>query len=263
MGSVRQVSDVKVMLVKGGNGKGISKIEKTGTSGLVDTYTITYTDGSKTTYQVTNGNGIDHIAKTSTSGTTDTYTIYYTDGTTWTYDVENGGGQSGHTIEDDGVAMTDRSALDFIDHDLTDDSVNDATKVAPHRLSSSEMSEICFPLPDAPTLVGNMRMTKLWENPDPTQSFSAQNVTLSSGDYDLLCVVARLSASLTFNVSAFTPKGNGVHLVRTDKASTGVNIGRNMEYASDTTVHFVDAYRLNSTDNTMLIPYCIYGIKLL
>jgi hypothetical protein len=92
MGSVRQVSDVKVMLVKGGNGKGISKIEKTGTSGLVDTYTITYTDGSKTTYEVTNGNGIDHIAKTSTSGTTDTYTIYYTNGDEWTYTVENGGG---------------------------------------------------------------------------------------------------------------------------------------------------------------------------
>lgn len=36
-------------------GVGIQKIEKTDTQGLVDTYTITYTDGSTTTYTVTNG----------------------------------------------------------------------------------------------------------------------------------------------------------------------------------------------------------------
>ena len=36
-------------------GVGIQKIEKTGTDGLVDTYTITYTNGQTTTYTVTNG----------------------------------------------------------------------------------------------------------------------------------------------------------------------------------------------------------------
>ena len=36
-------------------GVGIQKIEKTGTVGLVDTYTITYTNGQTTTYTVTNG----------------------------------------------------------------------------------------------------------------------------------------------------------------------------------------------------------------
>lgn len=40
---------------KGDNGEGIESIEKTGTSGLVDTYTITYTDGSTSTFTVTNG----------------------------------------------------------------------------------------------------------------------------------------------------------------------------------------------------------------
>ena len=37
------------------NMKGISSIAKTGTSGLVDTYTITYTDGTTATFTVTNG----------------------------------------------------------------------------------------------------------------------------------------------------------------------------------------------------------------
>lgn len=39
---------------QGETGVGIQSIEKTGTSGLVDTYTITFTDGSTTTFTVTN-----------------------------------------------------------------------------------------------------------------------------------------------------------------------------------------------------------------
>ena len=83
-------------------GNGIASIEKTGTSGLVDTYTITYTDGTTTTFNVTNGqdgatgqtgatgNGIASITKTGSSGLVDTYTITFTDGTTYSYEVTNG-----------------------------------------------------------------------------------------------------------------------------------------------------------------------------
>ena len=39
----------------GATGNGIASITKTGTSGLVDTYTITYTDGTTTTFNITNG----------------------------------------------------------------------------------------------------------------------------------------------------------------------------------------------------------------
>ena len=39
----------------GNTGNGIFNVEKTATSGNVDTYTITYTNGSTSTYQVTNG----------------------------------------------------------------------------------------------------------------------------------------------------------------------------------------------------------------
>ena len=40
---------------QGETGNGISNISKTSSSGLVDTYTITYTNGNATTYDVTNG----------------------------------------------------------------------------------------------------------------------------------------------------------------------------------------------------------------
>lgn len=39
----------------GATGNGIASITKTGTAGLVDTYTITFTDGTTTTFDVTNG----------------------------------------------------------------------------------------------------------------------------------------------------------------------------------------------------------------
>lgn len=71
-------------------GNGIVSIEKTSTSVLTDTYTITYENGDTTTYEVENGNGIDKIEKTATSGLTDTYTITFTDGSTFTYSIDNG-----------------------------------------------------------------------------------------------------------------------------------------------------------------------------
>lgn len=78
-------------------GKGIQSITKTGTNVLTDTYTITYSDGTTTTYTVVNGNGISGIAKTSTSGLVDTYTISYTNGTSTQFTVSNGKGISSIT----------------------------------------------------------------------------------------------------------------------------------------------------------------------
>lgn len=80
----------KVLLLKGENGNSIASIAKTSTSGLVDTYTVTLTDGSTTEFTVTNGKGIVGIAKTGTSGLVDTYTITFNDNTTATFTVTNG-----------------------------------------------------------------------------------------------------------------------------------------------------------------------------
>lgn len=44
--------------IKGKDGRGISKIEKTATTGVVDTYTITFTDGTQSTYELHNSDGI-------------------------------------------------------------------------------------------------------------------------------------------------------------------------------------------------------------
>lgn len=77
---------------QGDTGNGISSVTKTSTSGLTDTYTILFTDGTSTTFDVENGKGISSIAKTSTSGLVDTYTITFNDSTTSTFTVLNGNG---------------------------------------------------------------------------------------------------------------------------------------------------------------------------
>lgn len=77
----------KTCLLKGESGKIIS-IERTDTSELIDTYTITFNDGETSEFTVTNGRAIVSVEKTSTVGYVDTYTITFNDGTTTTFDVE-------------------------------------------------------------------------------------------------------------------------------------------------------------------------------
>ena len=76
---------VKILMLKGQEGQSIKEIKKTSTNVLVDTYTITLTDGTKSTFTVTNGKGISNIRKTGTSGLVDTYTITYNNEKTSTF----------------------------------------------------------------------------------------------------------------------------------------------------------------------------------
>lgn len=93
---------VKTLMLKGQEGQSIKAIKKTSTNGLSDTYTITLTDGTTSTFSVTNGKGISSIEKTSTSGLSDTYTIRFNDGTTSTFAVTNGA--KGDSIPSGGTA---------------------------------------------------------------------------------------------------------------------------------------------------------------
>lgn len=83
-----KLNDIKTVLETANFGRGIDNISKTSTSGLVDTYTIEYTDDTTTTYNVTNGrNGTDGVdgvspsANVSKVGNTATITIVDGSGT--------------------------------------------------------------------------------------------------------------------------------------------------------------------------------------
>lgn len=89
----------KTIMLKGESGAHVSSFVKTSTVGNVDTYTITYDDGTTEEFTVTNGNGIYSIDKTSSSGLIDTYTITYENGDTSTFEITNGAnGAPGYEI---------------------------------------------------------------------------------------------------------------------------------------------------------------------
>lgn len=84
---------------KGTDGRAITSVEKISTSGLVDTYKISFSDKTSINFTVTNGSSIKSIAKTATSGLTDTYTVTLTDETTSTFNVNNGNGIASITLQ--------------------------------------------------------------------------------------------------------------------------------------------------------------------
>lgn len=111
---IDEVNDILNKINGGGvDGRGITSITKTGTDGLVDTYTILYTDNTTSTFTVTNGKngtdgvGIQSVSKTSTEGLVDTYTITLTNGTNTTFTVTNG--KDGRGITD--ISKTSTAGL--------------------------------------------------------------------------------------------------------------------------------------------------------
>ena len=75
---------------KGDTGTGITGVALESSSGLVDTYRVSFDDGTSTTFNVTNGSQIDSITKTSSFGLTDIYAVTLTNGNQTTFQVNNG-----------------------------------------------------------------------------------------------------------------------------------------------------------------------------
>lgn len=88
------------------NGESVSvvSVEKTDSIDNVDTYTITFSDGSTSTFTVTNGVdgesvNVESVTKIGSKGLVDTYKIVFSDGTEYTFTVTNGADGECITIE--------------------------------------------------------------------------------------------------------------------------------------------------------------------
>jgi len=79
----------KTLMLKGEAGSTIVSMEKTGHAGTIDTYTITYDDGSTTDIYITNLSSVDAVELTSQTDTEDTYTVTLSDGSTQSFSVKN------------------------------------------------------------------------------------------------------------------------------------------------------------------------------
>lgn len=167
----------------GATGNGIISISKTGTSKLVDTYTISFTSGATTTFQVTNGKGITKIEKTATSGLIDTYTITFNDATTSTFQVTNGAkGDKGDTGATPNITATATT--------LPAGSSATVTKSG-----TAENPAFAFGIPkgdkgdkgekgDSGTVISVAGEEKTSINTDTTPTANSQNLVTSGGVHD-------------------------------------------------------------------------------
>lgn len=112
-------------------------------------------------------------------------------------------------------------------------------------------------------------LVPLWTNPSPTSSFAAQNITLTSGDYDFLIITSVIDCE-TYAKGTFGgiyEKGKNSILFYA-KADERWIISRGITYNSDTSLSIGNAYYYyipNSSNpgvaNNVCVPLAIYGIK--
>lgn len=190
--------------------------------------------------------------------------------------VTGGSGSGGHTIKNaSGTTLTQRDVLKFKGFlKATDNNVSEETEIddsaeevewsvwnamtdAERDAYSAGKKINITNVPGADGTISADMLTKLWENPNPSQTFAGQNVDLSSADYDFLLVVANISTTSTYQLSTIFEKGTNTQIVR----STSGTQYRNLEYVSNTRYLFSDAKANDTTNNTLIIPRVIYGIK--
>ena len=137
---------------KGTDGRAITSVTKTNTSGLVDTYKIQFSDNTSTNFTVTNGSSIKSIAKTATSGLTDTYTVTLTDNTKFTFTVTNGNGIASIALQSGthAAGTTDTYKITFDNGQYTTFSVYNGQN------GSGAVSTVCSKAPDA---AGNVALS--------------------------------------------------------------------------------------------------------
>lgn len=116
---------------------------------------------------------------------------------------------------------------------------------------------------------GGMKMDLLWTNPSPTASFGLQTIYgLNPADYDIIVTnfyqyVSGDTDLLTYSF-VIPAEGNLNNVVSMWYSNT---LYRRMYSVGSDYVYFANAMystavNTNTTDNTKLIPYKIYGIKM-
>ena len=247
-----KVSDVKIMLKTGVDGIGIATIEKTSTNVLVDTYTITMDDGTKSTFTVTNGKGIESIEKTSTNVLVDTYTITFNDGTTGTFDVTNGRGIS--NIAKTGTqGLIDTYTITFNDGTTSTFTVTngatDLSMIAP--IQTSLVASQAYAIGDqfiyngllykatadissggTITIGGNCELSDTVVK-QIGKTYDVNLVTGYTLDENLTCVengVAHLNFSVSHNINASVTQTGNHTIVLSGAPSPKLNSGKNALY---------------------------------
>lgn len=101
----------------------------------------------------------------------------------------------------------------------------------------------------------------LWSNPDPTQNFGAQNITLSTSDYDVIELFYYASTNDTKSDSVKFIKGSGA-VLRWWAASNSKFDEREINYVDDLTLSINQCSMFNvGFHNNICIPDLVVGYK--
>lgn len=188
------------------NGRGIATVEKTGSSGLADAYTITFTDGTTQNYVVNNGNGIASVTQTGGShiaGQYDTYTITYTDGTTSTFQVYNG-------ANGEGSGDMEKRIYDTNDDGVVDNAEQLEGYGASHFATAADLATHeadTSHITAAERTLWNSYGNKLYSLPKFTASLLSSGWTDQSGYYTQTVNVTGMTAEITPAISLVTAAG--------------------------------------------------------
>ncbi len=101
----------------------------------------------------------------------------------------------------------------------------------------------------------------LWENPSPTSAFAAQNITLSSSDYDYYILIWCTNNTNTQYLSNVSLKGKGCFLNWGYYSNTMNYFTREISYVNDTTLSILNSAGTESR-NDRIVPIKIIGFKL-
>lgn len=114
----------------------------------------------------------------------------------------------------------------------------------------------------------------LWTNPNPTSSFAAQNITLSTSDYDMYEVIFKQNVTQT-NSQSLTLRALKnynvyasfvININAGQNQNTGFRV-RTVNYTNETTLAVQDGLQKNettgvpATNNDILVPMYVIGYK--
>jgi hypothetical protein len=137
-----------------------------------------------------------------------------------------------------------------------------ASTPATNKVQDTDMNEIKSVVNNNASELNNLlslnlqglKGTVLWTNPSPASSFGAQNITLSSSDYDMLEIFYLLFNSANVMNSTRIIKGYSGRILT--YASSGISM-RQLTYSNDTTY----AVGEDSDNNVRGIPLYVIGYK--
>lgn len=125
-----------------------------------------------------------------------------------------------------------------------------------NKVSANDLNEIKGVVNNNSVILQNTLGKSLWENPNPTASFSSQTITLSESLANYSCyeiIFRQNTTSSRYFSTGKLPVGYGTIL-----NAYGTNYRATGQTVSGTSIYFENA---NATDNGYVIPVYVIGYK--